>query len=74
MSKKQPIAVTAPAPGRRGRPPLENPHDVRAGRVAVKVSQVERGILEEGAAAAGKPLALWLRELGLAAAKRAARR
>jgi uncharacterized protein (DUF1778 family) len=72
MSKKTKEPAAA-EPGRRGRPPLENPEQVRDGRVAVKVSTAERDALEAGAAAVGKPLGLWLRELGLAAAKRALR-
>lgn len=64
---------TDPPKRNRGRQPVgdENVRDIR---LQVRVNRAEQSALEAGAAAAGKPLLTWLRELGLSSAKRQAAR
>jgi hypothetical protein len=52
---------------RMGRPPKENPRTVV---LSVRVTPDEAARLHTAAEAAGQPVTAWLRERGLAAAKR----
>jgi len=58
---------------RRGRPPID-PNDVRNRTLpAIRVNTEEEAALKDGAKAEGKGLSEWLRDLGIARAKRVLR-
>lgn len=55
----------------KGRPPHEDPSEVKREMIGVRVNQEEKAELEWAAREAGfKKVGTWLRSLGVAAAKR----